>query len=70
MLEIGDFAGFVTLAAQYLLPIRLDMQTFDQPLVEHLDERDVVVGRIALADLRRVWEAPLRDFYGRSTGAA
>jgi phosphoribosylformylglycinamidine synthase II len=70
VLEIGDFAGFVTLAAQYLLPIRLDMQTFDQPLVEHLDERDVVVGRIALADLRRVWEAPLRDFYGRSTGAA
>ena len=67
VLEVGDFGQFVALAEKYALPFRLDMQTIAQPYLEHIDEAERVISRIALSDLREAWEAPLRDFYGPST---
>jgi phosphoribosylformylglycinamidine synthase len=70
VLEVGDFDGFVALAGTYGLPFRLDMQTIAEPCIEHIDEHEHVVGRIDLTELREAWEAPLRDFYGASSGSA
>ncbi len=64
VLEVGDFGRFIALAEQYALPIRLDMQTIDEPCIEHIDENERVIDRRTLAELREAWEAPLRDFYG------
>ncbi|HEY4440539.1 MAG TPA: phosphoribosylformylglycinamidine synthase subunit PurL [Candidatus Elarobacter sp.] len=69
VVEVGDFAAFIELAAQHRLAIRLDMRTIAEPLVEHVDADGDRVAAIALDDLRRVWEEPLRDFYG-AAGAA
>jgi phosphoribosylformylglycinamidine (FGAM) synthase-like enzyme len=70
VLEVGDFEAFVALAGSYGLPFRLDMQTIAEPCIEHVDEHGRIVSRIPLSDLREAWEAPLRDFYGASTGSA
>jgi phosphoribosylformylglycinamidine synthase len=70
VLEVGDFEAFVALAGSYAVPFRLDMQTIAEPYVEHIDEHERIVSRIPLSELREAWEAPLRDFYGASTGSA
>jgi phosphoribosylformylglycinamidine synthase len=64
VVEVGDFEAFVALAQQHGVPLRLDMQTTDVPVIDHVDQHGAVVGAIDLATLREAWEAPLRDFYG------
>ncbi|GAC1580247.1 MAG: phosphoribosylformylglycinamidine synthase subunit PurL [Candidatus Elarobacter sp.] len=64
VLEVADLERFVALASTHRIAIRREMRTIAEPVIEHCDDRDRVIERIALADLREAWEAPLRDFYG------
>jgi phosphoribosylformylglycinamidine synthase II len=58
VVEVDDAEAFALLAA------RLGVSTYDAGTVLAEPEARLGAERVALADLREAWEAPLRDFYG------
>ncbi len=64
VVEVVDAASFAELGARH------HVDAYDAG--EVTGEPDAVIGdeRVTLAELREAWEAPLREFYGASTGSA
>jgi phosphoribosylformylglycinamidine synthase len=58
VVEVEDAEAFALLAA------RLGVSTYDAGTVLATPDAQLGAERVALADLREAWEAPLRDFYG------
>jgi phosphoribosylformylglycinamidine synthase subunit PurL len=64
VLEVGDAVAFAASTARHGVSAYDAGEVIAEPLAA------VGAERIPLAELREAWEAPLRDFYGPSTGAA
>ncbi len=69
VVEVHDYEALLALPAAHGL-VSLFGKTIAEPYVLRFHASDEPEERVALSELREAWEAPLRDFYGASTGSA